>query len=144
MRLVPEYGALTNGRAKAMFRYLQDTQQRFLHCSMTCVTQDIRTLNLDSNESQVDLRAILMSIPDPSKPGKKLFHAVNNRGLDDGIIFHFHPRKSNDTYAMVAQISKIAKAMQMCNAIPTTSYKFPRRLQVHLLPINSTLLWITW
>jgi len=46
MCIVPEYGVLTNGRVKDMFRHLQDTQQCFLNYSKTCITQDILTLNL--------------------------------------------------------------------------------------------------
>jgi len=122
MHLVPEYRVLTNRRSHNMFRQLCDIQQDFLARTKTCITQAIPTLNLDGMEHNVNLRSLLMSIPDPCKPASKLFYAVNNRGSEEGIIFRFYPQKSTAVCAVVAQISKMVHMTQICNNIPATTY----------------------
>jgi len=58
-----------------------------------------------------------MSIPAPVKSDEKLFYVVNNMGSDGGVIFHFHPQKSNNVCAVVAQLSKMVNMMRTCNHI---------------------------
>jgi len=71
------------------------------------MTQVIPTLDLEGKEPKADLQSLLMSIPDPSKPSKKLFYAVNNQGSANGIIFWYHPQKSNNAHTVVDMISNM-------------------------------------
>jgi len=85
-------------------------QQCFLIYSQTYVNKGI-LLAVHGKEHKNDLRAILMSIPDPTMPDEKLFHSVNNMLMNDGIIFQFHPCNSNNACAFVDQLSKVVGKM---------------------------------
>jgi len=119
MHLVPAYERLTNGRAQEMYRKLQGIQQDFLVNTTTSMTRTIPTLDLADKDTKADLRALLMSIPDPCKPSEKLFYAVNNRGSADGIIFRYYRQKSNNVRA--AMISKLVNALQIRMNIPNST-----------------------
>jgi len=121
MHLVPTYERLTNSRAQEMYRKLQGIQQDFLVNTTTSMTRTIPTLDLADKDTKADLRSLLMSIPDPCKPSKKLFYAVNNWGSADGIIFCYYGQKSNNVRAVLAMISKLVNALQIRMNIPNST-----------------------
>jgi len=90
----------------------------------TCITWELSTLDLVDSTTGANLRQFIMNIPDPERPGERLFHAVNKMLRHDGYIFCFNPNKSQSAREIVAGLLVYLQGMWTPTVAPAKFNKF--------------------
>jgi len=88
---------------KARASSFQSLQQWFMNQMESCLMWEIAMLELPDKALQPNLRQLTMVILDPDHPYQWLFHSVGKTFMDDGLIFWFHPSKSQHARGIVTR-----------------------------------------
>jgi len=90
----------------------------------TCITWELSTLDLADSTTRANLCQFIMNIPDPERPGERLFHVVNKMLRHDGYIFCFNPNRSQSAREIVAGLLVYLQGMWTPMVEPSKFNKF--------------------
>jgi len=124
MHLVCDYKLLTNTKAKAKADSLRMNQQQFLANMETCILWELSMLALLDTSLGANFCHLIMNIPDPEKPGEKLFHAINKMLRHDGYVFCFNPNCSQSAREVVAGLLVFLQGTWADTLAPDKLHKF--------------------